>query len=124
MTAIAAAGGAIFLLAAAFSMLGLGGAILYVPLLVGLGFDLKAVAIPTALWLNGVTVLSAALYYLRAGLADLRGGWPMAVAAMLGAPLGAGLTGVAPERALLELFALALVVAAVHMGRPGADTRP
>ncbi|RKZ93220.1 MAG: sulfite exporter TauE/SafE family protein, partial [Gammaproteobacteria bacterium] len=37
----------IFVLAFIFSMLGLGGAMLYIPLFTWFGFDLKEVAIPT-----------------------------------------------------------------------------
>jgi uncharacterized membrane protein YfcA len=37
-----------------FSMLGLGGAMVYNPLLVWFGFDFKAVVVPTGLLLNGL----------------------------------------------------------------------
>ena len=56
----------ILLLAFIFSMLGLGGAMLYIPVFTWFGFAMKSVAIPTGLLLNGVTALSAAIYYLRA----------------------------------------------------------
>jgi len=45
------------------SMLGLGGALLYIPVFKWLGYDFKSVAIPTGLFLNGLTALSASVYY-------------------------------------------------------------
>ena len=58
--------GVILVLAFIFSMLGLGGAMLYIPVFHWFGYDFKSVAIPTGLLLNGITALSAAIYYLRA----------------------------------------------------------
>jgi len=105
----------ILLLAVLFSMLGLGGAMLFVPLLKWFGYDFKSVAIPTALLLNGVTALSAAVTYLRSGMVDVRGSWPMIVTSLAGAPVGALLTGHVPTRILIALFAAAMVLAGGRM---------
>lgn len=95
----------VFGVALVFSMLGLGGAMLYVPLLTWLGLPLKTVAIPLSLLLNAVTSLSAFLRYWRDGLVDFRGGLPAAAAATLAAPLGAWAMGSVPRDALLAIFA-------------------
>ncbi len=98
-----------------FAMLGLGGGMVYIPALHWLGFDLKTVAIPLGLLLNGLNTLLALIPYSRAGLVDYRGMWPMGVAAVLTAPLGALVEPYVPHDALLIAFALAVIVAAVRM---------
>ena len=75
--------GLIFVVSVPFSMLGLGGGMLYVPIFKWLGFPLKAVAIPLGLLLNGVTTLSAFLRYTREGLVDFRGGLPAAISGLV-----------------------------------------
>ncbi|KEO53819.1 TSUP family transporter [Thioclava indica] len=84
-------------LAFIFSMLGLGGAMVYIPAFTWLGFDMKTVAIPTGLLLNGVTALSAATYYLRAKMVDIRGSVPLIVTSLIAAPIGALVTPYAPR---------------------------
>ena len=72
-----------------FAMLGLGGGMVYVPILHWMGFDLKTVAIPLGLLLNGLNTFLALTVYARKGLVDWRGGAAMGIAATVGAPLGA-----------------------------------
>ncbi len=67
---------ATLVLAFIFSMLGLGGAMLYIPVFHRFGYDFKSVAIPTGLLLNGITALSAAVYYLRSKMVDIKGSIP------------------------------------------------
>ena len=55
----------ILLASGLFSMLGLGGAQVYVPVLKWAGFPVKEVAIPTGLILNGLTTLFALVTYAR-----------------------------------------------------------
>ncbi len=98
-----------------FSMLGLGGALIYLPVLTWTGFPVKEVAIPLALLLNGLTTLIALAAYFRGGLVDWRGGLGMTIAAFLFAPLGAVASDAVPVRLLLGLFAVAVVVAALRM---------
>jgi uncharacterized protein len=104
----------VFLVALVFSMLGLGGGMLYVPLFKWLELPLKTVAIPLSLLLNGVTSLSALLRYWREGLVDFRGGLPAAAAAVLAAPLGAWCMGYLPREALLAIFAAFTAMAGVY----------
>ncbi|OAG28459.1 sulfite exporter TauE/SafE family protein [Thermodesulfatator autotrophicus] len=106
---------AVFFIAFIFSMLGLGGALLYIPIFKWFGFDFKSVAIPTGLFLNGITALSASIYYLRAGLVDIRGSLPMVVASLIGAPIGAYFTGFIDTQVLIILFSIAMIMAGLRM---------
>jgi hypothetical protein len=112
---VAAATFVILVLAFVFSMLGLGGAMLYIPVLHWFGFDFKSVAIPTGLLLNGITAFSAAIYYLRAKMVDIKGSLPLIFASFVGAPVGACFTTFFPTRMLILLFALAMVFAGGRM---------
>jgi uncharacterized membrane protein YfcA len=98
-----------------FSMLGLGGALIYLPVLTWAGFPVKEVAIPLALLLNGLTTLIGLVAYFRGRLVDWRGGLGMTIGAFLFAPVGAVASSAVPVRGLLALFALAVVVAALRM---------
>ena len=119
---IAFASGVVLVLAFIFSMLGLGGAMLYVPFFHWSGFDFKTVAIPTGLLLNGITSVSAATVYFRAKMVDVKGSVPLVVSSFLGAPVGAYLTKMVPTRVLILLFAIAMIFAGGRMlftaGRP------
>jgi len=106
---LAAATFVIFALSFIFSMMGLGGAMLYIPVFHWFGFDFKSVAIPTGLLLNGITAFSAAIYYVRAKMVDLKGSIPLIVTSFLGAPVGAYFTGFFTTRTLILLFALAMI---------------
>ena len=98
-----------------FSMLGLGGALVYVPVLTWAGFPVKDVAIPLALLLNGLTTLIALIAYFRGGFVDWKGGLGMTSGAFVAAPVGAVASRVVPVKFVLALFAVAVVVAAVRM---------
>lgn len=109
-----------------FSMLGLGGAMLYNPLMVWFGYDFKEVVAPTGLLLNGLTALSAAWVYYRKRLVDVSAAFPLTVGAAVGAPAGAYITQFLPTRTLLVMFSGALVLAGTRMllvsGRSDAET--
>jgi hypothetical protein len=113
------AAGLVFVIATVFSMLGLGGGMLYVPAFKWLELPLKSVAIPLSLLLNGITTLSAFLRYWREGLVDFRGGLPAAVAAVIAAPLGALSMAYVPRDALLVLFAGFTALAGVYSLKTG-----
>lgn len=123
----AAAVAAVFVLAGAFATLGLGGGLLYTPVLKWLGFDVVEAAIPTSLLLNGLTTLSAAVAYARGGLVDWRGGLPLAASSLAAAPLGALGTHHLPTDVLLSLLALAMAISGGRMlitaRRPDPDRR-
>lgn len=98
-----------------FAMLGLGGGMVYVPVLKWVGFPVKEVAIPLGLLLNGLNTLLALIPYARNKLVDWKGGLAMAAAAFLLAPVGAYTAQYVPVRTLLILFAVAVLVAAFRM---------
>lgn len=98
-----------------FSMLGMGGALIYVPVLTWAGFPVKETAIPLALLLNGLTTLIALVAYLRARLVDWKGGLGMIAGAFLLAPVGAFASRAVPVSVLLGLFAVAVTAAGFRM---------
>lgn len=98
-----------------FAMLGLGGGMIYVPVLKWAGFSVKEVAIPLGLLLNGLNTLLALIPFARKKLVDWKGGSAMAVAALMFAPLGAYSTQFVSVNTLLILFAIAVLAAAVRM---------
>ena len=111
-------------LAFLFSMLGLGGAMVYNPLLVWFGYDFKSVVIPTGLLLNGLTAASAAWVYYRRRMVDLGIALPLVVTSTLAAPLGGYVTQFLPTRLLLGLFTLAVLLAGGRMLLLSGDAEP
>lgn len=105
----------ILLLSFIFAMLGLGGAMLYIPVFHWFAYDFKSVAIPTGLLLNGITALSAAVFYLRAKMVDVKGSIPLVITSFIGAPVGAYFTKMVNTRMLILLFAIAMVFAGGRM---------
>ncbi len=104
----------VFFVAAIFSMLGLGGGIVYVPMFYWLGIDML-IAIPTALLLNAVTSSSAAITYLRKRMVDLHTAAPFIIASTIGAPVGAYFTKITSVETLLWAFSVVLVLAGARM---------
>lgn len=100
----------VFVFSGVMAMAGLGAAFLFVPLFLALGVPLPE-ATPTALLLNVVSLLFAAIAYARARLVDWRVGVPVLIAAVALAPFGARLTARVDTSLLLALFALFLVFA-------------
>lgn len=98
-----------------FSMLGLGGALIYVPVLKWAGFPVKEVAIPLALLLNCLTTFIALIAYFKNKLVDIRGGMAMTISAFIFAPVGAYVSDKLPVSILLIFFSIAVFVAAGRM---------
>lgn len=98
-----------------FAMLGLGGGMVYVPVLTWAGFDIKEVAIPLGLLLNGLNTLLALIPFARKKLVDWKGGAAMAFAALVLSPVGAFSAKYVSKDMLMILFATVVVVAAVRM---------
>lgn len=104
-----------FVIAFVFSMLGMGGSQLYIPILYWMGMDFKTEAIPLGMLLNVVNSSSAAITYGRKKLIAWRVGIPFAVAMILFAPLGVWLNVQLPVKPLLIFFALFTAAAAILM---------
>lgn len=98
-----------------FAMLGLGGGMVYVPILKWAGMPVKEVAIPLGLLLNGLNTLLALIPFARKKLVDWKGGLAMAAAAFIFAPVGALTSKYVPVKLLLLLFAIAVVAAGIRM---------
>lgn len=98
-----------------FAMLGLGGGMVYVPVLKWAGFPVKEVAIPLGLLMNGLNTLLALIPFSRQKLVDWKGGLVMAAAAFIFAPAGAYLSQFVPADALIIAFAVAVLAAAIRM---------
>jgi len=97
-----------------FAMLGLGGGMVYVPVLNWAGFDLKEVAIPLGLLLNGLNTALVLIPFARKKLVDWKGGAVMAVTALIASPLGAMMSSNVPVQTLKILFAVMVVAAALR----------
>ena len=104
-----------FVIAFVFSMLGMGGSQLYIPILYWLGLDFKTEAVPLGMLLNVVNSSSAALTYARKHLIVWPVAVPFALTMIIFAPLGVWLNVQLPVKPLLLFFALFTAAAAVLM---------
>lgn len=98
-----------------FSMLGMGGAQLYVPILFWLGMDFKTQAIPLGLLLGVVVSSSAALTYGRKGMIEWKIAIPFGLAMILLAPLGGWVNIGLPTKLVIIIFALFTIAGATVM---------
>jgi len=98
-----------------FAMLGLGGGMVYVPVLNWAGFDMVSVAIPLGLLLNGLNTALVLIPFARKKMVDWKGGAVMAVTALIAAPLGAMTSEHVPVQTLKILFAAMVLIAALRM---------
>ncbi len=98
-----------------FAMLGLGGGMVYVPVMKWLGLDFKSVAIPLGLLLNGLNTGLAMIPYHKAKLIDYKGALPFALSAIVFAPIGAYTVQFMPTKTVLILFIIAVLAAAVKV---------
>jgi len=103
-----------FLIAVLFSMLGLGGAIIYTPLFFWLGIPLLS-AIPMALLLNMITTASASITYLRQQLVDTRIARPMILTSVAGALIGSYLAPMVGTGLIILALSLVLLIAALRI---------
>lgn len=104
----------VFLFSGLLTMAGLGAAFLFVPLFYYLGMPL-AEAAPAALLLNAISLSVATVNYWRGRLIDWRIALPVAVVAVVFAPIGARLTPHVDKAVLLFLFAGFLTFAGAMM---------
>ena len=97
-----------------FAMLGLGGGMVYVPVLNWAGFDMVSVAIPLGLLLNGLNTALVLIPFARKNMVDWKGGAVMAATALIASPLGAMTSEHVPVQTLKILFAAMVVAAALR----------
>jgi uncharacterized membrane protein YfcA len=104
-----------FIIAFVFSMLGMGGSQLYIPILFWLGMSFKAEAIPLGMLLNVVNSSSAATTYGRKGMIDWGVAMPFGLAMVVLAPVGAWVNVSLPTKPVIVIFALFTATAALLM---------
>lgn len=104
-----------FLIAFVFSMLGMGGSQVYIPILFWVGLDFKTEAIPLGMLLNVVNSGSAAATYARKKLIDWRIGLLFGMTMLIAAPFGALANHLVPTKILILVFALFTTLAGVLM---------
>jgi len=98
-----------------FSMLGMGGSQLYIPVLFWCGLDFKTQAIPLGMLLNVVNSSSATVTYARKRLVVWRAALPFGVTMVLFAPLGTIANISLPTKPVIIVFAAFTATAAVLM---------
>ncbi len=103
-----------FFIAVFFSMLGLGGAIIYTPLFFWLDVPLLT-AIPMALLLNMITTASASTTYLKQQLVNKSFAFPMALTAITGALAGSYLAHKIDTRLIIILLSIVLFIAGIRI---------
>jgi hypothetical protein len=104
-----------FFIAFVFSMLGMGGSQLYIPILFWLGMDFKTQAIPLGMLLNVINSSSAAFVYGRKKLIDWRVAIPFGITMVIFAPLGTLANIKLPTKPVILIFALFTATAAILM---------
>ncbi len=103
-----------FFVAILFSMLGLGGAIIYTPLFFWLGLPLLS-AIPMALLLNTITTASASITYLKQRLVDKRVAFPIIFTSILGALTGSYIAPRVDSEVIILLLSVILFLASIRI---------
>lgn len=103
-----------FLIAVLFSILGLGGAIIYTPLFILLGIEPLS-AITMALLLNMITTASASITYLKKKLVDKKIALPMILTSTFGALTGSYFASMIETRFLIILLCVILFFAALRI---------
>lgn len=104
----------VFCSSALFSMIGLGGAIFYVPFFYWLTGDFIS-SVTIALLLNTVTSGSAALTYIRKKMVNFKVAIPFILASMTGAQIGAYFTKIIPVPMLLFAFSMLMIFVGEEM---------
>lgn len=104
-----------FFIAFVFSMLGMGGSQVFIPILFWFGLDFKTAAIPLGMLLNVVNSGSATITYARKKLIDWRTGFLFGLTMMISAPFGALSNNLIPTKVLIFVFAIFTTVAGVLM---------
>ena len=99
-------------------MLGLGVAFIAIPVLGLFGYDLINEIQPWALLLNGLTAISAAIAFWKAGMVDKRGALILVIVATICAPIGVWLLQFASMDLVWWLYVGVLLFLAVRMAMP------
>src|SRR2546427_7220145 len=82
----------VFAVAFIYANLGLGGGLLFVPILLSTGVTGSSTAVPISLTLTIATATSSVINHHRKGFVDFRLGGTLVAGALVGAVVGAGFT--------------------------------
>jgi len=104
-----------FCIAFVFSMLGMGGSQLYIPILYWMGLDFKAEAIPLGMLLNVVNSGTATTTYTIKKMVLWQAALPFALTMLILPPVGAWLNAQIPAKPLIAFFAVFTAAAATLM---------
>lgn len=104
-----------FCIAFVFSMLGMGGSQLYIPILYWMGLDFKTEAIPLGMLLNVVNTFTATTTYTIKKMVDWKAALPFAVTMLILPPVGAWFNVRIPVKPLIGFFAVFTATAATLM---------
>lgn len=106
----------IFGVAFIYSNLGLGGGLLFVPILLSTGVTARDIAVPISLTFTIMTAASSVINHRRHGLVDFRLGGVLVAGALLGAIIGTFFTlKVLDPRTFILFFTAVLVVFGLYM---------
>jgi len=107
----------IFGVAFVYANLGLGGGLLFVPILLSTGVPASSVAVPISLTFTIATAMSSVVNHHRKGLVDFRLGGTLVAGALVGAVLGTLFTllFLVDERAFKAFFTTVIVVFGAYM---------
>ena len=114
----------VFVLSSILAMAGMGAAFIFIPIFYWLGIPLK-IAIPTGLFLNGVSLTAASFRNIRRRLVPFALVLPIAVVSLFMAPLGAYCSQFVQRHTLLGFFAAFLIFSGfmILFYRPKARSR-
>src|SRR6266545_2144720 len=107
----------LFAVAFIYANLGLGGGLLFVPILLSTGVTRSDVAVPISLTFTIATAVSSVINHHRKGLVDFRLGRTLVVGALLGAVLGTLFTllFLVDDRAFKSFFTTVLLIFGAYM---------
>jgi len=104
-----------FSISSLFSMLGIGGSVLFIPILYWLGLDFQTEAIPMGLLLNIISSSTAAMTYVKNKMVNWAVAIPFGIAMIVFAPLGAWLNMRISTEPIMLTFSAFMVVSSVSM---------
>jgi len=104
-----------FVIAFVFSMLGMGGSQLYIPILFWMGLDFKTQAIPLGMLLNVVNSSTASFVYAKKKLIEWKTAIPFGLFMVIFAPVGTWVNVSLPVKPVILIFAVFTAVAAILM---------
>jgi uncharacterized protein len=100
-----------FAVAFLYANLGLGGGLLFVPILLGTGISDHTIAVPISLTLTAMTATSSVLNHRRAGFVDFRLGRRLVVGTLVGTAVGTAVSIYLLTAVAFEIFFIVVILA-------------